>query len=69
MSSGLNNRVPKKPVNERTARSGIVQNSRGSPPEQTGELRLAARASLVVERIADGPQVGGGQAAISLCRR
>src|SRR4051794_4549776 len=34
------------------------------PFKQTGELRLPARAALVVERIADGPQVSGGHAAI-----
>ncbi len=30
------------------------------PPKQASELQLAARASLVVERVADGPQIGGG---------
>lgn len=33
------------------------------PANETGELGLPARAALVVERIADGPQVGGGHAA------
>jgi hypothetical protein len=38
------------------------------PAKQAGELRLAARGALVVERIADSPQISGGHAAsISRC--
>jgi hypothetical protein len=37
------------------------------PPKQTGELSLPARSLLVVEGVADGPQLGGGHQFATIC--